>query len=88
MTTATIERPARPTHRTHRGTRELRDLMTTAEVAAMLGYHVDSVLRLGREGKIPRYRYGGQYRYRAEDVLAAIVKEENVGATATAPAAR
>ena len=46
--------------------------MTCEEVAEFLGFHLSSVRRWSRSGKLRGYRVGhrGDWRYRQQDVLA------------------
>lgn len=47
---------------------KIEEFLTVEEVAKALKLHPYTVRRLCREGKIPCFRFGGQWRFRADDM--------------------
>ena len=47
--------------------KELVKAFTSVEIAEYLRLHPYTIRRLAREGKIPAFRAGGQWRFRKED---------------------
>jgi len=43
-----------------------KDVLTAEEVATYLRIHPYTVRRLAREGKLPGFRIGGQWRFKKE----------------------
>ncbi len=56
-------------------------LMTAEEVAEYVGMHPESVRRSARLGKIPGSKFGGEWRFRFEDVERAIFGDEEANET-------
>lgn len=50
-------------------------LLKPEEIARLIGVDKGTVLRLRRKGAIPAYRVGGQFRFDADEVLAALRDE-------------
>lgn len=48
--------------------RKLIQTYTVEEIAKALKLHPYTVRRLCREGKIPAFKFGGQWRFRKEDI--------------------
>jgi excisionase family DNA binding protein len=52
---------------------ERRDkLMTADDIAEWIGMHPESIRRSARQGRIPGTKFGGEWRFRREDVERAI----------------
>lgn len=47
---------------------KLLESYTVEEVATALQLHPYTVRRLSREGKIPAFKFGGQWRFRKDEV--------------------
>ena len=43
--------------------------MTVAEVATLLNMHIQYVRILARKGKIPAYKFGGQWRFCKQELI-------------------
>ncbi|MFH1309378.1 MAG: helix-turn-helix domain-containing protein [Candidatus Omnitrophota bacterium] len=48
--------------------KELVQAFTSDEIAEYLRLHPYTIRRLAREGKIPAFRAGGQWRFRKDDI--------------------
>lgn len=48
--------------------KELVQAFTSEEIAEYLRLHPYTIRRLAREGKIPAFRAGGQWRFRKDDI--------------------
>lgn len=48
--------------------KELVKAFTSQEIAKYLRLHPYTIRRLAREGKIPAFRAGGQWRFRQDDI--------------------
>lgn len=48
--------------------KELVKAFTSVEIAEYLRLHPYTIRRLCREGKIPAFRVGGQWRFRKDDI--------------------
>jgi len=48
--------------------KELAQAFTSEEIAKYLQLHPYTIRRLAREGKIPAFRAGGQWRFRKDDI--------------------
>ena len=48
----------------------LPELLDVTQVAAYLGLHRVTVLGFAREGKLPAFKVGREWRFRAEDIRA------------------
>jgi len=55
---------------------DLVETYTVEEVAHALKVHPYTVRRLSREGKIPAFKFGGQWRYKKEDIDQLIKKSK------------
>jgi len=55
---------------------DLIETYTVEEVAHALKVHPYTVRRLSREGKIPAFKFGGQWRYKKEDIDQLIKKSK------------
>jgi excisionase family DNA binding protein len=44
-------------------------ILTTKEVSEMLGVHMSTVYKLIKEGKIPSFRVGSDWRFRREQIV-------------------
>ena len=49
---------------------KIEEFLTVDEVAKALKFHPYTVRRLCREEKIPCFRFGGQWMFRKNDILA------------------
>ena len=47
---------------------KLIETYTVEEVAEALKIHPYTVRRLSREGKIPAFKFGGQWRFKKDDI--------------------
>jgi excisionase family DNA binding protein len=47
---------------------KIETFLTVDEIAEALKFHPYTVRRLCREGKIPCFRFGGQWRFRKEEI--------------------
>ena len=52
------------------------DFYTAQEVAKVLRLHPYTVRRLCREEKVPAFKFGGQWRFKKEDIDALIKNRE------------
>ncbi len=48
---------------------------TVEEVAEALKLHPYTIRRLSREGKIPAFKFGGQWRFRKSEIEAWVMKK-------------
>lgn len=48
--------------------KELVKAFTSEEIAGYLRLHPYTIRRLAREGKIPAFRVGGQWRFRKDEI--------------------
>ena len=48
--------------------RKFIETFTVKEVAEALKLHPYTIRRLCREGKIPAFKFGGQWRFKKEDI--------------------
>jgi excisionase family DNA binding protein len=48
--------------------RKIIDVYTAEEVAEALKLHPYTIRRLSREGKLPAFKIGGEWRYRKEEI--------------------
>jgi len=56
----------------------MKDILTTTDVAKLLGLHANTLKNWVREGKLPSFRtLGGHYRIKAGDLVAAL-KEKGI----------
>jgi excisionase family DNA binding protein len=55
---------------------DLIETYTVDEVAHALKVHPYTVRRLSREGKIPAFKFGSQWRYKKEDIDRLIKKSK------------
>lgn len=55
---------------------DLIETYTVEEVAHALKVHPYTVRRLSREGKIPAFKFGSQWRYKKEDINLLIKKSK------------
>jgi excisionase family DNA binding protein len=44
-------------------------ILTTKEVSEMLGVHTSTVYKLIKEGKIPSFRVGSDWRFRRDQIV-------------------
>lgn len=56
--------------------KKLTETYTVEEVAEALKLHPYTIRRLSREGKIPAFKFGGQWRYKKEDIDSVIKKSK------------
>jgi excisionase family DNA binding protein len=49
-------------------TKKFIETYTAQEVAEALKLHPYTIRRLCREGKIPAFKFGGQWRFKKEDI--------------------
>lgn len=56
----------------------MEEIITAAEVAALLRMHVRTVYRLAEEGILPGSKIGHSWRFRRKNILAAISERRNV----------
>jgi excisionase family DNA binding protein len=54
--------------------KKILEIYTVEEVAEALRLHEYTIRRLCREGKIPAFKVGGQWRFRKEDIENFITK--------------
>jgi excisionase family DNA binding protein len=52
-------------------------LMTLQEVAAYLRVHTSTVYRLLKEGKLPAFKFGSDWRFNRENIDAWVKKQQN-----------
>ena len=45
-----------------------KEIMTAKEVAAYFNIHLLTVHKYAREGKIPAFKIGGEWRYKKEEI--------------------
>ena len=55
---------------------EFIETYTVEEVAHALKLHPYTIRRLSREGKIPAFKFGGQWRFKKEDIDLLIKKSK------------
>lgn len=54
-----------------------RDFFTVYEVADLLGFHFQTVLKMIRSGELPAKKYGRSWRIRKADLQAFTTPEQN-----------
>ena len=55
--------------------KNLLESYTVEEVAEALKLHPYTIRRLSREGKIPAFKFGGQWRFRKSEIEAWVMKK-------------
>lgn len=55
------------------------DVYTVGEVAKALKLHPYTIRRLCREGKIPAFKFGGQWRFKKSGIAAWMEKQGSAG---------